>query len=213
MKLLIVDDHVLFREGLVSLLSAYPDFEIVGQASSVREAIDLTRQLHPEVILMDFNLPDGTGAEATRAILAEQPGCAIVFLTIYETDENLFAAIRSGARGYLLKNLPISKLVASLRSLASGEAALSRAMTARLLNEFSRSTPAPESVPNPLNKLSPRELDVLKLISAGASNQEIAKNLFISENTVKHHIHNILDKLELPNRNAAGRLAREYRLT
>ena len=120
MRVLIVDDHVLFREGLMSVLKSQKNFEVVGQAGTMREAVDLALQLKPELILMDFSLPDGTGLEATEAILAEHPDCKIVFLTVYETDEKLFAALRRGAKGYLLKNVPVSALVASLQSLEKG---------------------------------------------------------------------------------------------
>jgi DNA-binding NarL/FixJ family response regulator len=125
MKILIVDDHVLFREGLSSLIAKQTDLTVVGEAGSVHEAIEKARTTLPEMILLDFNLPDGTGLDATRAILAELPDVKIVFLTIYEDDERLFAAIRAGAQGYLLKNIPVAKLLAALRGLIErGEAAI-----------------------------------------------------------------------------------------
>jgi len=210
MNVLIVDDHVLFREGLVSLLSSDPSFKVVGQAGSVCESIELARKLKPELILMDFSLPDGDGSEATAAILAEMPECKIVFLTMYDADEKLFSAIRSGAKGYLLKNTPVQKLMDSLHSLAKGEAAISRSMTMRILGEFSHSTSSESR--QPLENLSPRELDILREMSSGASNAEIASQLYISVNTVKHHIHNILAKLELVNRREAISYARKHAL-
>ncbi len=211
MRVLIVDDHVLFSEGLASLLNAQPDFSVVGQAGSVGEAITLARELCPDLILMDFGLPDGTGLEATQAILAERPTTNIVFLTVHEQDERLFAAIRSGAKGYLLKNVPVAKLLAHLRGLERGEAAISPTMTSHILGEFARMSPAHESSQVEA-ELTARELDVLKLLAAGASNREIADRLCISENTVKNHVGSILTKLGLRNRREAASFARRHRL-
>jgi two-component system nitrate/nitrite response regulator NarL len=203
-KILVVDDHVLFREGLVSLLKSDDYFNVVGQAGSVHEAINLAHTLRPDLILMDFSLPDGDGAEASTAILAERPECKIVFLTMHDDDENLFAAIRSGAKGYLLKNVPVAKLISSLKSIEKGEAAISRTMTMRLLEEFSQHHNGVSSeVCNTQSVLSQREVEILREIALGASNGEIATKLFLSVNTVKHHIHNILSKLRLENRRAA----------
>ena len=213
MRVLIVDDHVLFREGLMSLLKSQKNFEVVGQAGTMREAVDLALQLKPELILMDFSLPDGTGLEATEAILAEHPDCKIVFLTVYETDEKLFAALRRGAKGYLLKNVPVSALVASLQSLEKGEVALSRTMTSRLIEEFAHTKPQEDDRPGPLAQLSRRELDVLRELATGASNHEIAQRLYLSENTVKHYIHSLLEKLGVENRHQAAQIARQHGLS
>lgn len=207
MRVLFVDDHILFREGMVSMFKAEPDFEIVGQAGSVREAIDLARMYKPDLILMDFSLPDGSGADASSVILAEQPGCKIIFLTVYETDEKLFDAIRAGAKGYLLKNTPLNKVLASIRGLEMGEAAISSTMTMRLMQEFSR-IESPATKPDLLDNLSPRELEVLREMATGASNAEIADCLFLSLNTVKHHVGNILTKLQATNRHSAIKVAR-----
>jgi DNA-binding NarL/FixJ family response regulator len=212
MNILIVDDHVLFREGLSSLLSGEPGMNVVAQAGSVREAIDMARQHRPEIVLMDFSLPDGSGAEASAVILQELPDCKIVFLTVYEADDKLLAAVRSGAKGYLLKNVPISKLISSLRGLEDGEAALSRKMTTRLLQELSGDRHVEEKKNN-LSLLSPRELEVLQELKSGASNREIAQKLVISENTVKHHIHSILAKLEVHNRREAVEIARRMKFS
>jgi len=211
MRIMIVDDHVLFREGLSSLLSVEPGMLVVAQAGSVREAIALARDHRPEVVLMDFSLPDGSGADASEVILQELPDCKIVFLTVYEADDKLLAAIRSGAKGYLLKNVPISKLISSLRGLDEGEAALSRKMTTRLMEELSRDRQV-DGIKKSMSLLSERELDVLRELAGGASNREIAQKLFISENTVKHHMHNILAKLEVHNRREAVELARRTKL-
>lgn len=210
MKILIVDDHVLFREGLAAIIRPQSDIEIVGMAGTVREAVDMARSAKPDIILMDFNLPDGSGVDATRKILEEQPTCKVVFLTMSEQDEDLFAAIRVGAKGYMLKNMHLPELVAALRSVQQGESALSRAMTLRLMDELSRTK---KSIGRPAeNTLTLRELDVLRAIASGMSNQEIGSHLFISENTVKFHVHSLLAKLNLSDRKEAASFAKEHGL-
>ncbi len=208
--ILVIDDHILFREGLVSLLKSTPDLNVVGEAGSVHEGIEKARRLSPEIVLMDFSLPDGTGLDATSAILAELPSCKIVFLTVHETEEKLFAAIRLGAKGYMLKNIASINLISSLRALGSGEMALSRLMMSRALDQFSQVTASVASKNDLMARLSPREIDVLRELESGATNQEIASSLFLSENTVKHHIRSLLDKLGVENRRAAATLARQY---
>jgi DNA-binding NarL/FixJ family response regulator len=210
MKILIVDDHVLFREGLVGILKARPEFEVIGEAGTVSEAVEKARQYKPDMILMDWGLPDGDGSLASKQILDEQPDCKIVFLTIYEADEKLFAAIRSGAKGYMLKNIPSEKLVRALLDVESGSAAISRKMTGQLMQAFSRTNEKDQSQPDAFNKLSPREMEVLLEIVDGRTNREIATKLFISVNTVKHHTHSILDKLGVENRRQAADFAREH---
>jgi len=165
--------------------------------------------IKPDMILMDFTLPDGTGADATRQILGEHPDCKIVFLTMSEEDEDLFAAIRSGAKGYLLKNMQPRKLVAALRGVQRGESALSRSMTVRLMEEFSHTKKSEYPQETTLTR---REIDVLRALASGLSNQEIAAHLFISENTVKYHVHSILEKLNLRDRKEAANYAREHGL-
>ena len=212
MNVLIVDDHALFREGLVSLLDAQPDITVVGEAGSVAEAITLARELGPELVLMDFGLPDGTGLDATQAILAERPETNVVFLTVHEQDSRLFAAIRCGAKGYLLKNVPVSKLLEYLRGVERGEAALSPAMTSQILQEFARGGLGRNSDPDEVAELTSRELEVLRELATGASNQEIAQRLVIAENTVKVHVRNILAKLNLKNRREAASYAQRHGL-
>jgi two-component system nitrate/nitrite response regulator NarL len=212
MKVLIVDDHVLFREGLDGILRARPEFEVVGEAGTVSKAVEIARQHKHCLILMDWALPDGDGAQATQQILAESPESKIVFLTIYEADENLFAAIRSGAKGYLLKNISSKKLVQALLDVEQGKPALSRAMTARLMEGFSQTSTEAKPSNKPFEKLSTREMEVLGEVVNGAPNREIAQTLFISENTVKHHMHNILEKLGVENRHQAAKYARQYGL-
>jgi len=207
MKLVIVDDHVLFREGLASIIRSEPDIEIAGMAGTVREAVDLSNAVKPEIILMDFSLPDGNGADATRLILEKQPDCKIVFLTMSEEDDDLFEAVRSGAKGYLLKNMQPQKLVVALRSVQKGESALSRSMTLRLMEELTR-TKKTEYPPE--TTLTHREMDVLRALASGLSNQEIADRLVISENTVKYHVHSILGKLGLKDRKEVANYAREH---
>lgn len=206
-SVLVIDDHVLFRDGLVSLFQSTPDFHVVAQAGSVKEGVEKAFYHRPDIILMDFSLPDGTGLDATRVILQEIPECKIIFLTVFETDENLLSAIRLGAKGYMLKNVSSASLISSLRALAQGEIAMSRKMMSRVV-EFSQTLPLPPTN-DLIAKLSPREIDVLCEIQEGASNFEIAQNLYLAENTVKHHIHNILEKLGVENRRQAAEIARQ----
>ncbi len=212
--MLIVDDHVLFRQGLVSLFNQEPDFEVIGEAGNVSEAIEAANHLKPDLILMDFSLPDGSGVEATQAILKTRPETNIIFLTMHEDDERLFSAIRSGAKGYLLKNLPVAKLLNSLRAIKEGQAPISREMTGRIINAFARSgSSKPGDSPNLIEILTNREIDIFYELTTGASNQEIAERLFISENTVKNHVHNILEKLEMSNRREVTSYAIRHGLT
>ena len=206
-RMIVVDDHILFREGLISLFRTTSDFDVVGGAGSVYEAIAMARDLRPEIILMDFSMPDGTGVDATRAILAELPECKIVFLTMYESDDKLFDALRAGAKGYMPKNTPSPTLIVSLRALAQGELALSRQKMGRVVEEFSH-TKKPDMAARSFTKLSAREMDVLRELGEGASNHEIAARLFLSENTVKHHIRSIFEKLQVSNRREAAWIAR-----
>lgn len=209
-KLIIVDDHTLFREGLASIIQAEPDIEVSGLAGTVQEAVEVVRQLKPDIVLMDYSLPDGTGADATRMVIEEHPDCKIVFLTMSESDENLFEAIRSGAKGYLLKNMSPSKLVTTIRSVQRGESALSRSMTLRLMEELSRMKEPERLDDSSLAKLTRREMDVLRALTTGKTNKEIANHLYLSENTVKYHVHSILDKLNLPDRKVAANFAKEH---
>ena len=214
-RILVVDDHILFRQGLVSLLDKQPDFTVIGEAGAVADAIHLADRLKPEIILMDYSLPDGSGADATRAILHHRPEIQVIFLTIYEDDEYLFESIRSGAKGYLLKNTPVKDLLASLRALQRDEAAISRQMMSRVLDEFARASeagPANGLVVHPaLEGLTRREQEVLLAAASGASNDEIGRSLVISTNTVKNHIHNILGKLGLRNRRELVRFVEQHR--
>lgn len=209
-SVLVIDDHVLFREGLVSLFQTTSDFYIVDQAGTVKEGVEKVLYHKPDIVLMDFSLPDGTGLEATQEILDELPKCKIIFLTVYETEENLLEAVHLGAMGYLLKNVSGSSLLASLRALAHGEIAMSRKMISRVV-EASRST---SSVPDTdlMAKLSPREIEILRELMNDASNAQIAERFYLSENTVKHHVHSIFEKLGVANRRQAGQIAQKIGL-
>ncbi len=199
--LLIVDDHILFREGLHNIISRWDDFEVVGEARNGQEAIELARDLLPDIILMDISMPVMDGLQATRQIVRELPGTRVVMLTMSEDGENLFEAMQNGARGYVLKDIPSTGLHKKLSAVLRGEAALSGAMATKILNEFgkTRANPdAPEAAA--LEPLTERESQVLELVAQGLSNPEIAEKLFLSENTIKKYLHNILEKLHLNNR-------------
>jgi DNA-binding NarL/FixJ family response regulator len=211
-KIIIVDDHILFREGLAAIIRQEADIQVVGLVGSVKEAVEAVHRLKPDIVLMDFNLPDGTGAEATQMIIQDAPGCKIVFMTMSERDEDLLTAIRSGAVGYLLKNMTPSKLIDALRAVQQGEGALSRSMTLKVIKELSR-TKATEPAGDPaMGKLTHREKDILVELASGKSNREISQTLYISENTVKYHVHSILEKLNLEDRKEAARFALEHGL-
>lgn len=199
-RILLVDDHVLVREGLASLIDPEPDLQIVGQAGTLREAIVLARNLRPDMILMDFTLPDGTGEEAARLILSEAPATRIVFLTVHDDDGRLFAAIAAGAMGYLLKSVRSAELLTRLRGAARGEVALAPDTARRILDEFSRLPSVGAANPIQPAELTERENEIVRELADGASNREIAERLVISENTVKNHVHNVLTKLHLRNR-------------
>lgn len=212
-RLLLVDDHMLFREGLISLIAPQPDLQVVGQAGSVQEAINAARSLRPNVILMDFSLPDGTGLDATQAILAELPDTKIVFLTVREDDSALFAAIRAGAVGFLFKNTRSADLLKSLRAVARGEAGISPSIALRILDEFSKTSTLslPSDGPD-VGELTAREIEIVRELAQGASNRDIANRLVISENTVKNHVRNVLAKLHLRNRREVVEYAQRHRL-
>lgn len=203
-RVLIADDHRLFRQGLISLMNTRQDFvEVVGEAETGNEAVRMAESLLPEIVLLDIYMPDGNGLEAARAIRARCPGTAIVMLTSSELDEHLNEAASIGVHGYLLKNLDGEELFDLLAGIQQGEAAMTRTMAARLLKSMATA---------PVNELqtaglSDRELEVLRLVARGDSNSLIAEQLFISINTVKSHIKNILSKLQLENRTQVAAFA------
>jgi DNA-binding NarL/FixJ family response regulator len=200
MRILLVEDHILFQESLGRLLDAQADITVVGGATSVFDAIAKARQFKPDVILMDFTLPDGTGVEATQAILAEQPTIRVVFLTIHEEDEMIFDAIRHGAVGYLPKNVTSTRLLSYLRGLEKGEVAIQPEFTARILKEFAHLSPRDNVNGESSLKLTTRQRDILRELKTGATNRQIAARLVISEQTVKNHVSRILKKLNVKSR-------------
>jgi len=210
MRVLIVDDHALFREGLVSLLGSQTDLVIVGQAGSVREAVALAEKTAPDLILMDLTLPDGTGVEATLAILAVRPEAKVIILTVHEEEESIFESIRAGAIGFLIKNVRAGELLDTLRRVRSGEAGISGTTARRILDQFVRQAPP---MPDEAVTLTIREIEVLRELANNASNQEIAQRLVISENTVKNHVRNILVKLHFHSRRDAAEYARRHGIT
>jgi len=214
LQLLIIDDHVMFREGLISLFKQQPDFDVIGHGGTVNDAVELFDQLNPDILLLDYFLPDGTGVDAIQKIKENSPDALIVLLTHSEDDEMVYMAIRNGAKGYLLKSQPAMELVNSLRRVVHGEAALSRRLTSILVNQVSKQTTGEPSLErNPkLNLLTKREMDVLSEIVRDASNKEIALKLKISVNTVKNHIGNILSKLDVSNRREAASIARKHNI-
>ncbi len=209
-RILLADDHELFREGLASLINAQPDLKVVGHASDGLEALLLARDLRPDLIVMDIQMPVCDGLEATRLIRAVWPEARIVILTVHDEDEKLFEAIRAGATGYILKNTNSAAFLRDVRGALAGEAALPPKLAARLLQEFARlpaRRPASDLPPSDSSDLTHREREVLDLIAAGASNKEIAAQLSLSLHTVKSHVRSILNKLHAVNRRQAARLA------
>ncbi|HLF08638.1 MAG TPA: response regulator transcription factor [Dehalococcoidia bacterium] len=198
MRVLVVDDHALFRDGIRSLLTAR-GFDVVGEADSGQEAIAKAASLQPDVVLMDVRMPVMGGLTATRTIKAASPTVKIVMLTVSEDDADLFEAIKAGADGYLLKKLRAEEFFDLLEGLERGEAAIPRPLAARILREFARGGAGPVQGSD-ADRLTQREEEILKLLAQGRSNREIAEALTISENTVKFHTKNILDKLHLRSR-------------
>lgn len=200
MRILLVDDHVLFRKGVAALLSLHKDLQVVGEAGDGLEAIAAARELLPDVILMDIGMPRCDGLEATRRIKREMPHAKIVILTVSDDNQDLFEAIKSGAQGYLLKNLEPRQLHDLLESISRGEAPLSGVIAAKILKEFSQPAAKDANDAQVVEELTSREVDILELVVDGLTNKEIAAELVISENTVKIHLRNILEKLHLQNR-------------
>lgn len=200
MRVLLVDDHALFRKGVAEQLTSREDIDVVGEASHGLEAIQMARELVPDVILMDINMPKCDGLEATRRIKREMPHVKIIILTVADDDQKLFQAIKSGAQGYLLKNLEPAKLFEVLDSVSQGEAPLSGTIAAKILQEFSQQDRETQGKADLIDALTERETSVLELVVDGLTNKEIASQLHISVNTVKIHMRNILEKLHLQNR-------------
>ncbi len=206
-RILIADDHTLFREGLRSLLASVADAEAVGEAASGQEAIDQAMALQPDVVLMDIQMPGINGIEATRRIVGTSPHIGVIVVTMFEDDDSVFAAMRAGARGYVLKGADQDEMLRTIRSVARGEALFGPAIARRLMGYFSAPRPAAE--PQLFPELTEREREVLGLIAQGHNNEEIARSLVLSQKTVRNHVSNIFSKLQVADRAQAIVRARE----
>jgi len=211
-RVLVVDDHALFRRGLEMVLTEEPDIELVGEASDGAEAVEKAGEALPDVVLMDIRMPKSSGIEACRAMKEVSPSAKIVMLTISDEEEDLFEAIRAGASGYLLKDIPYDEVADVVRAVHGGQSLINPSMAAKLLTEFAAlakhdgdGEEPTQQVPPP--KLTDREMEVLRLVARGMNNRDIAKELFISENTVKNHVRNILEKLQIHSRMEAVMIA------
>jgi two-component system NarL family response regulator len=205
-RVLVVDDHALFRHGLVSVLRSAADLEVVGEARDGMEAIEQAATLEPDVVLMDVRMPTVNGIEAARRIRVAQPTVRVLMLTESEDEDDLFGALRAGATGYLLKEVAIDEIADAIRSVANGQALVSPSMTTKLLSEFNAMSRRLEEEHDG-RRLTDRELEVLRLIARGMSNKDIGTELVISENTVRNHVRNILEKLQVRSRVEAAMYA------
>jgi DNA-binding NarL/FixJ family response regulator len=200
-RVLVVDDHALFRRGLEMVLEQEPDIEVVGEASDGAEALEQAIETTPDVVLMDVRMPRRGGIDACTAIKDAVPSTKIIMLTISDEEADLYDAIKAGAMGYLLKEISIEEVASAIRAVHGGQSLISPSMASKLLNEFAsmiKRTDERQQVPTP--RLTDREMEVLRLVAKGLNNRDIAKQLYISENTVKNHIRNILEKLQLHSR-------------
>jgi len=211
-RVLLVDDHALFRSGIKALLQRQKDFEVVGEASDGLEGVKRARSLKPNVVLLDLHMPGVSGGEAVRLIVGELPETKVVMLTVSEDTEDLLETLQAGAHGYLLKNIDTQYFINAIRSAADGEAIMSPQMTAKLMQSV-RTAPAAAAAPAlERERLSPREREILVCLARGASNKEIARSLELAESTVKIHVQNILRKLNLVSRVQAAVYAVEHGL-
>jgi DNA-binding NarL/FixJ family response regulator len=208
-RVLLVDDQALFREALAVLLSVHEDIEIVGEAGNGEEALRRAAELAPDVVLMDLRMPVLDGIAATRRLRAAQPGVRVIALTTFDDEADVFAALRAGAVGYLLKDVSSARLVEAVRAAARDESVLQPSVAAKVVAAFAR---LPVEAPPPASPLSERELDVVRLLARGHSNREIAAALFLAEGTVKNHVTNVLGKLGARDRTQAALRARELGL-
>ncbi len=207
LRIAIADDHPVFRDGLRALLSSLPDVEVVGEASTGEEAVTLAQHLHPDVVIMDLNMPDVNGIEATRRIIEDDPHANVLMLTMFEDDDSVFAAMRAGARGYLVKGSNQTEIIRAIEAVGAGEAVFGPPIAQRMIEYFS--TARTESVEQAFPQLTDRERHVLDLIARGNSNQTIAQNLVLSPKTVRNHVSNIFAKLQVADRAEAIVRARE----
>jgi DNA-binding NarL/FixJ family response regulator len=212
-RVVIADDQELIRTGFRMILASEPDIEVCGEAGSGSEAVAVTRELRPDVVLRDIRMPDLDGIEATKRILAEdhQPPAKILILTTFDLDEYVYDALRAGASGFLLKDVPADRLVAAVRTVGEGDALLSPAITRRLIEQFTSAHTPPHPPPG-IDELTTRELEVFRLLATGMTNGEIAAQLIVGETTVKTHVSRVLAKLGLRDRVQAVVLAYEARI-
>ncbi|MBI3761845.1 MAG: response regulator transcription factor [Chloroflexi bacterium] len=206
-RILIADDHPLFRDGLKALLASAPDTELIGEAANGDEAVTLADRLQPDVILMDIQMPGVNGIEATRCIVQGSPHISVLIVTMFEDDPSVFAAMRAGARGYVIKGASHAEMLRAIRAVAGGEAIFSPAVAVRLMDFFANMRPA--MPPQVFPELSDRELEILGLIAQGHKNAESAERLVLSAKTVRNHVSNILSKLHVAGRAEAIIRARE----
>jgi len=207
LRIFVAEDHPLFRRGVVSLLSSVPDFEVVGEATSGREAVERATRLQPDVVLMDLQMPGGNGIEATREIARKSPGVRVLVVTLFEDDDSVFMALRAGARGYILKDADEEELARAIRAVGRGEAIFSPAVAERVLAYFASSSPAAQ--PQAFPSLTDREREILNLIARGHPNPAIARELSLSTKTVGNYVSNIFTKLQVADRAQAMIRARE----
>ncbi len=212
-RILLVDDQTMFRSGMRMLLSSQSDFEVVGEAADGEEALQKCTSLKPDVVLMDLRMPVLDGAAATRRLRATQPNVRVIVLTTFDEDAAIFDGLRAGAIGYLLKDAPTDKLYEAIRAAAHGETVLQPSVAAKVVAQFTRlSDQAPAWAHALAEPLSPRELEILRLLANGATNREIAAQLVLAEGTVKNHVTSILGKLGVTDRTAAAMRAKELGL-
>jgi DNA-binding NarL/FixJ family response regulator len=212
-RVLLVDDQTLFREGLSTLLSAQPGIDVAGEASNGEEALRLAAHLHPQVVLMDLRMPVLDGVEATRRLRAAQPDCQVIVLTTFDDDEAIFEGLRAGAVGFLLKDTSGEHLVEAIHAAARGESVLGPSVAAKVVAEFSRLSARPIPPAQPLaDPLTERELEILRLLTTDLSTREMAEQLVVSVNTIKTQIRNIYSKLNVHSRDDALEKARAFKL-
>lgn len=207
LRILLVDDHALFRKGVAALIAIKKEFKVVGEAGDGQEAVRCARETQPDIVLMDINMPNCNGLEVIKAIKQELPQVRVVMLTVSDSDRDLFAAIRNGADGYLLKNLKPERLFEMLEGMRQGESPISESLTTRVLGELRQRENSDNGASAKKDGLTERDLQVLECVVRGETNRAIAQTLCISENTVKLHLHNILSRLHVENRTEAAMTA------
>jgi DNA-binding NarL/FixJ family response regulator len=206
-RILVADDHALFRDGLRALFGSVPDAEVVGEAATGEEAVERALELQPDVVLMDIQMPGTNGIEATRRIVGQSPHVGVIVVTMFEDDDSVFSAMRAGARGYVLKGADQDEILKVIRAVAGGEAYFGMEIARRLMGFFS--SPRPPASAEDFPELTAREVEILDLIAKGRSNKEISRLLYISSKTVRNHISNVFAKLQVADRAQAIIRARE----